>query len=153
MNLHDPLPGAVVGVPEDYDPAKCSMEGSGKGFWGGCRCIGAQHRTHMHRKKESKCIKIASLNHQRAGRLAESSRIKQISRYVADTTAACRCLFTQICFYVDFFMSVWKIVCWSTSRKSSTYWFWPHRCMTILKISKSVPSTSLSRDFFRSFRM
>lgn len=32
MNLHDPLAGAVVGVPEDYDPAKCSMEGSEKGF-------------------------------------------------------------------------------------------------------------------------
>ena len=63
----------------------------------GAFVLGAQHRTHMHRKKESKCIEVANLNHQHAGRQVESSRIKQsrTRRYVADTTTACMCLFTQ----------------------------------------------------------
>lgn len=54
MNLHDPLAGAVVGVPEDYDPAKCST--------GRVGTKGAELPLYWGRNTERTCIENRSQN-------------------------------------------------------------------------------------------
>ena len=58
MSLHDPLAGAVVGVPEDYDPAKCSTGGVRKRVMRDAFVLGAQHRTYMRRKRSQDTSKF-----------------------------------------------------------------------------------------------